>query len=132
MEHLKMQLEDVYDFIENVPMPLHWVNGSGIIIWANKAELDLLGYEKCEYINKHISNFHAEKETIDDILVRLVNKEHLKNYPSKLKCKDGSIKQVLINSNVYWRDGEFVHTRCFTRDVTDDESQNVAMYRMDI
>ncbi|XYH99353.1 hypothetical protein ACMHYB_06155 [Sorangium sp. So ce1128] len=25
-----------------------------------------------------------------------------------------SIKHVLINSNVYKRDGQFVHTRCFT------------------
>lgn len=33
--------------------------------------------------------------------------------------QDGSIKEVLINSNVYKRGLKFVHTRCFTRDVTD-------------
>ena len=36
-----------------------------------------------------------------------------------MRCRDGSIRRVLINSSVLWRDGQFVHTRCFTRDVTD-------------
>src|SRR5581483_6154327 len=34
-------------------------------------------------------------------------------------CKDGSIRDVLIDSSVMWRDGQFIHTRCFTRDVTE-------------
>lgn len=34
-------------------------------------------------------------------------------------CKDGTRKVVQINSNVYWHNGEFVHTRCFSRDITD-------------
>lgn len=39
---------------------------------------------------------------------------------AELRCKDGSTKTVQINSNVYWgRQGEFVHTRCFTRDITE-------------
>jgi PAS domain S-box-containing protein len=35
-----------------------------------------------------------------------------------MRCKDGRTKHVVIDSSVLWRDGEFVHTRCFTRDVT--------------
>ena len=125
MENIKRQLGEVNDFIENAPVPLHWVNGSGIIIWVNQAELNLLGYEKNEYINKHISNFHADKEVIEDILTRLVNKKTLINYPARLKCKDGSIKPVLISTNVYWKDCEFIHTRCFTKDITDDENKKI-------
>jgi light-regulated signal transduction histidine kinase (bacteriophytochrome) len=34
-------------------------------------------------------------------------------------CRDGTIKTVLISSNALFREGEFVHTRCFTRDITD-------------
>lgn len=124
LENIKRQLEDITDFIENAPMPLHWVNGSGIIIWANQAELDLLGYKKEEYINKHISNFHADKQAIENILSRLINKESLINQPAILQCKNGSIKQVLISTNVYWKDEEFIHTRCFTRDLTEN-NENV-------
>jgi PAS domain S-box-containing protein len=122
-EKLRMELEsrveELQDFVENASIPLHWVNGSGIIIWANKAELESLGYEKDEYIGKHISNFHADQTIIADILERLMRKETLRNYPAKLKCKSGEIKPVLINSNVLWKDDKFIHTRCFTRDITD-------------
>ena len=115
---LKKEMIELRDFVEKASLPLHWVNGSGIIIWVNQAELDMLGYRKEEFINQHISKFHADKEVIEDILRRLINKETLINYPACLLCKNGKIKDVLINSNVYWENGKFVHTRCFTRDIT--------------
>jgi PAS domain S-box-containing protein len=117
-KQLKAQLEDLEDFIENGSMPLHWVNASGMIVWANQAELDLLGYQKEEYIGAPINNFHVHREVIDDILSRLLGDETLIDHPAELICKDGSIKSVLINSSVRRKDGQFVHTRCFTRDIT--------------
>ncbi|MEO8495019.1 MAG: PAS domain S-box protein, partial [Planctomycetota bacterium] len=42
----------------------------------------------------------------------------LRDYEARLRCKDGTIKHVLIDSNVLWEDGEFIHTRCFTRDLS--------------
>src|SRR5688500_4267812 len=113
------ETEDLQDFIENAPMPLHWVNGSGIVIWVNQAELDLLGYTKEEFLNKHISTFHLDKEVIDDLLYRLINRQTLIDCPARLICKNGDIKHVLINSNVYWKDNVFIHTRCFTKDITE-------------
>ncbi len=118
-ETLAAKLEELTDFFENAPVPLHWVNGSGIIIWANRAELDLLGYTKEEYIGNHISHFHADSKVIEDILVRLIKKETLKNYPSYLKTRNGSLIPVIINSNVRWKGDQFIHTRCFTRDISD-------------
>lgn len=120
-KELKERLEELHDFIENASLPLHKVNGSGIIVWANQIELDALGYKKEEYIGKHISNFHADKEVIEDILQRLIKKETLLDYPARLITKSGEIIRVLINSNVFWKDGEFVHTRCFTRALPDME-----------
>jgi PAS domain S-box-containing protein len=43
----------------------------------------------------------------------------LRDVPARLRCKDGSIRHVLISSNALIRDGKLVHTRCFTRDVSD-------------
>jgi PAS domain S-box-containing protein len=117
-KELRQELSEWKDFAENAAIPLHWVNGSGIVIWANQAELDLLGFEKSEFVNQHISKFHADKEVCEDILKRLIRKETLIDYPSKLKCKNGEVKDVLISSNGYWRENQFVHTRCFTREVT--------------
>jgi len=111
--------EELLDFVENASLSLHWVDRNGIIIWANQAELDTLGYTREEYIGQPIKNFHADDHVIADILTRLTANETLLNQAARLKCKDGSIKHVLINSNVYRKDGDFVHTRCFTRDVTE-------------
>jgi len=115
---LKLRLEELNDFVENASLPLHWVNAEGIIIWANQAEFVSLGYTKEEYVGFPISNFHADQEVIADILYRLTNNQTLLNYPARLRCKNGAIKHVLINSSVLWKDGEFIHTRCFTRDIT--------------
>jgi PAS domain S-box-containing protein len=115
LRHSQQQLTD---FVENATIGMHWVAADGQILWANQAELDLLGYTREEYIGRSITEFHAESEVIDDILCRLTNNEILQSYPARLRAKDGSIRDVLINSNVYWENGEFVHTRCFTRDVT--------------
>jgi len=117
-KELQLRLEKLTDFVENASVPLHWVNAQGIIIWANQAEFDLLGYTKEEYIGIPLSNFHADQQVIQDILDRLKNNEILLNYPARLLCKDGTIKHVLINSSVLWIDGKFIHTRCFTRDIT--------------
>jgi two-component system sensor histidine kinase VicK len=116
---LQERVEDLTDFLENASIPLHWVNASGVIIWANQVELDLLGYTKDEYLGKHISKIHADKSIIEDILDRLVRKETLQNFKAVLKTKDGRLIPVLINSNVRWKDGMFTHTRCFTRDISD-------------
>ncbi|WP_316825991.1 ATP-binding protein [Pedobacter miscanthi] len=118
-EELKLKVEELTDFFENASIPLHWVDGDGIIIWANQAELDALGYLKEEYIGFPISDFHADQNVINDILDRLIRNETLYDYSASLKCKDGSVKHVLINSNVLRKDGKFIHTRCFTRDVTE-------------
>ena len=118
-QELKLRLAELTDFVENAALPLHWVNGEGIITWANQAELDMLGYTKEEYIGYPIGDFHADEETIKDILSRLIGNETLINYSARLKCKTGSFKNVLITSNVLRQNGEFIHTRCFTRDITD-------------
>ena len=44
-----------------------------------------------------------------------------------MRCKDGSLKDVLIDSSVLWRDGKFIHTRCFTRDITERKRTEVAL-----
>ncbi|WP_207515281.1 PAS domain S-box protein [Longitalea luteola] len=107
------------DYFENASICLHWVNADGIIIWANQAELRLLGYTEEEYIGRHISEFHANKTAIEDIMRRLTNKQRIVNYDAELVCKDGSIRQVTINSSALWEGEKFVHTRCFTIDVTE-------------
>ncbi len=116
---------DLLDFFENAIVPIHWLNADGTILRANKAELKLLGYTPEEYIGHSITEFHVDLEVIQDILNRLNNKETLNNYEAKLRCKDGSVKYVLIDSNVLWENGKFVHSRSFLRDITSQKWEDL-------
>jgi PAS domain S-box-containing protein len=118
-ETLRKKQWELEDFFENSVVGLHWVGPDGSILWANKAEMELLGYSADEYVGHHIAEFHADREIIDDILLRLGRKEKLHGYEARLKCKDGSLRHVLISSSVLWENNEFIHTRCFTLDVTE-------------
>jgi PAS domain S-box-containing protein len=112
---------ELQDYVDNGNIGLHWVDKDGIIVWANKAELDLLGYSMEEYIGQKISKFHLHQEKINDILTRLDNGDCLEKYESELLCKDGTVKTVQISSSVYREEGKFIHTRCFTIDVTEQK-----------
>jgi PAS domain S-box-containing protein len=116
---LRRSEQELADFFENATVGLHWVGADGTILRANRAELDMLGYSREEYVGRPIADFHADKDTICDIPSRLKAGEKLDEYPARLRCKDGSIRDVLIDSSVLWKDSRFVHTRCFTRDVTE-------------
>lgn len=116
---LRRREEELTSFVETAPVGLHWVGADGTILWANAAELRLLGYPAEEYIGRNIAEFHVDQEVLQDILSRLTCGETLRGREARMRCKDGSIKSVMIDSSVYWEDGRFVHTQCFTRDLTD-------------
>jgi PAS domain S-box-containing protein len=111
--------EDFLDFFENAMEGLHWAGPDGTILWANRAEMDLLGYTADEYFGRNLREFHADPKVVEDILERLNRGESLQNFEARLRARDGSIKHVLIHANALWFEGRFIHTRCFTRDVTD-------------
>ncbi|HEY7312421.1 MAG TPA: PAS domain-containing protein [Gemmataceae bacterium] len=127
VEALRRSEQELADFFENAAVGLHWVGPKGTILRVNQAELDLLGYRREEYVGRHIAEFHADPDAIAAILRRLQAGETLKDYPARLRCKDGSIKDVLLDSSVLWKDGEFIHTRCFTRDVTERRRSDAAL-----
>ena len=109
------------DFFDTASTGLHWVGEDGTILRVNKAELELLGYTRDEYVGHHIAEFHVDGSVIEDILRRLRAGERLHRYPARMRCKDGRVLDVSIDSSVYFVDGRFIHTRCFTRDVTHEK-----------
>jgi PAS domain S-box-containing protein len=119
--------QELIDFVEKAPIGMHWVAADGRILWANQVELDLLGYTREEYIGHFITEFHVEQTVIEDILYRLTSNETLQGYEAQLRCKDGSIRHVLVDSNVLRENDEFIHTRCFTRDITARKSAELSL-----
>jgi PAS domain S-box-containing protein len=119
VKRLRRSEEELADFFDNASVGLHWVGDDGRVLRVNRTELEMLGYAEEEYVGRHVSEFHADPQVVADILARLKRGETLADYEARLRCKDGSIRHVLISSNALFRDGKFVHTRCFTRDVTE-------------
>jgi PAS domain S-box-containing protein len=116
---LRQTERELRSFLQGAAEGLHWVGEDGLILWANQAELDLLGYSPDEYIGHNVREFHVDTDAIEDMLGRLSCGATISNREARLRHKDGSIRYVLINSNVLWDGGKFLHTQCFTRDITD-------------
>lgn len=106
------------DFFENGGVGLHFVDATGRILHANKAELNLLGYAADKYVGSNIADHYADAGVIEDILHRLRNGEAVDRYPAAMRARDGTLRHVEVSSSGHFEDGCLVHTRCFTVDVT--------------
>ncbi|WP_338763599.1 ATP-binding protein [Massilia sp. METH4] len=125
-ETLRYRERELADFVEGAAEGLHRVGPDGTILWANKAELAMLGYRWEEYVGRHIAEFHADADVIGDILRRLGAGETLYDVPVRLRCRDGSIKHALVHSNGCFENGQLRYTRCFTRDSTERHLLQIA------
>ena len=110
--------QDLRDFLENATIGIHRVDAEGTILWANDAELQMLGYGRDEYVGHNIREFYADREVIDEIMGFLAKGEDIRDREVRLVAKDGSIRIIELDSNAHFEDGKFVHTRCFSRDIT--------------
>ena len=111
-----MFTENPEDFINNSSIGIHVVSTKGIIVYANECELDVLCYEKSEYVGHHVSEFQIDSECLSDMMARLKRFEMLRNYPAKVQGKS-EIKYIIYNSSVYEENNEFLHTRCYGTEV---------------
>jgi len=127
---LKQSQQELKDFVESAVIGLRWITPDGVIAWANKAELDLLGYAEEEYVNHHFREFHADASAADDLEQRFAQGEELRNYPARLIGKNGDIRDVLISSTIYRRDGRIIQHRCFTRDITEKKKAEEALHAL--
>ena len=111
--------ETFRDLFEQAAVGLHLVGADGTILHANRTELELLGYERDEYIGHHIAEFHADAVVITELLRRLARGQTVHDYEARMRAKDGSLRHVLITVNARrGPNGELLHTCCFTRDIS--------------
>lgn len=112
---------ELTDFVEHAALPIHWVGKDGIILWANRAELKMMGYSWEEYIGQNIKKFHVDPVNAKDLLERLSKKESISGFESRVVTKEGDVRDVLIDANVYFENGEFRYIRCFMRDISESK-----------
>ena len=124
---LRRKQSELADLLENAVEGVQRVGAGQKILWANKALLHLLGYSPGEYVGHQFSEFHVDENVFAEYWRRLMRGEDIYDCPAELRCKDGSIKQVQIYSNGLWENREFIHTRCFVRDVTEQKRAEQAL-----
>ncbi len=107
-----MFTESPEEFIDNSSIGIHAVSPTGIIIYANMCELEVLGYTKSEYVGRHVSEFQMDGDCLSEMMSRLGRLERLNNFPARVQGKE-CIKYIIYNSSVYDENGEFKHTRCY-------------------
>lgn len=119
---ISTQEADFIDYFQKAPIALHWLSGSGKVLWANDIELRTLGYSKEEYIGHHISEFCPDDhELLLGVFEKLGRDEEIHDVAFRFRTKSNTIKVFLIDSNVSWNtDGSFRHSRCFIRDITEE------------
>lgn len=117
-EALERAETELRDFVDNAALPLDVVDPEGRITWANRAQLELLGYSAEEYVGKPAAQFHADADAGAEMSARLRRACVLNAFPACLRAKDGSLRYVETSSSVFQREGEVLYSRRFNRDVT--------------
>ena len=110
------QETELREFIENAPVAMHRADQGGTILWANAAELNLLGYAPNDYIGRNIAEFYAAEPVI---LHDLPNDEMVHRQEARLRCKDGSTRTVEIISSIHSEQGRIVYLHAVMLDVTE-------------
>jgi PAS domain S-box-containing protein len=110
--------QELREFLDHAAFGLRWVGPDGRILWANRTELEIVGHPASDYVGRPFAEFFVEPQAAGDILARLARDERVEGYETRLRTRDGSVKQVLIDADALFRDDQFVHARFVTRDIT--------------
>jgi len=107
------------NFFNQAPIGIVWLSASGHILRTNQAHLDLLGYPATEFVGHFINDFCEEPSPKLELLERMVSGETVHNLPLKLRCRNGTIRHVLVDANSFWSGDQFQYSSIFVRDVSD-------------
>jgi diguanylate cyclase (GGDEF)-like protein/PAS domain S-box-containing protein len=118
-DELACSREETARLFERAPVALHELDADGFILRANRAALELLGYEVADYVRRSVTEFHADPATAADILRRLHAGETLLDVEARLRHRDGSLRDVLLSCSPIITEGKLVRAWCLTRDVTE-------------
>ena len=134
LRELLRSRRELADLFENAPVGVHLLDREGRILRANRAELDMLGYSRDEYVGRLWREFHVDPGAADAMLRRLASDEageEVRRAEVELRAKDGSAKWVRIEANALRDESGFTHVRAFMRDVTAGKEAEIALKASD-
>ncbi|MDX5347327.1 MAG: PAS domain S-box protein, partial [Hymenobacteraceae bacterium] len=74
----------------------------GKIVLISPSVTDILGYSPEEVIGKNSRLYFADPQDIDTLRDRVLLEESVHNFETKLTCKDGTIKDMLMNARAIY------------------------------
>ena len=111
----KRNIDYFEDLVEN-GFPMRMVNAQKKILWANKAELSLLGYSFQEYVGKDMRGIFADPHVFEELFDKLLKIGCIDNELVRLRHKNGSLIHASIDiTSCNNENGEFLYARTFTR-----------------
>jgi PAS domain S-box-containing protein len=127
---LKLKEEQLSDFVESAPVGLHWLAEDGSLLWVNGAMHELLGAPREDIAGRRLAEFFENPAEAEALLARLRGGQPVKDFEARLRSAGGPVRTVLLDANVLWQDGRFVHARCFTRDISARKAAETAWQRV--
>src|SRR5690242_16638324 len=117
-EALVRREHELQDLFEEASVGLVLVARDGIILRANRAFSELVHLAPGQVTGCALGEFHPEPATVKPLLERLAARQTLHNFPTELRDRNGQTRHVLVDANVLWEKGRFVHSRWFVRDIS--------------
>jgi PAS domain S-box-containing protein len=108
---------DLADFSEKAPVALQLVGADGVIRWANRAELDLLGYTRDELVGRRLEDVYAEAGEARELVRKLLRREPVRGYAVRLRRKDGRVFDAQVDADLHTEKGRAKFARLVTRPV---------------
>lgn len=125
--------QELRELLDHAAVGLSFIDPEGRVLWANQTELNFMGFDEGEYVGRHLAESLVDPEVASDLLGRMARREPVSSYEARMRTRDGSIKQVLIDGSSFFRDGEFVHSRLSIRDITGlMEREQSARHRVEV
>lgn len=90
----------------------------GTILNCNRSFLDLLERAADLVVGHKLDEFHPDRNAVVGMLTRLAARQTLLNFSTELFSQGGDPRHVLVDANALWKNGRFVHSRWFVRDVS--------------
>jgi PAS domain S-box-containing protein len=120
------------DLAEKAPVSLLQMGPDGIIQWANRAELELLGYARQEFVGKQAAAFYVKESEGLDVLARLARGETLRDFRTNLRARDGSLRNVALSSSADIENGRLLRARLLTQDITEHHRAEEEIHRLNL
>ena len=126
----------VYEkLLNNLPVMLHCMDGSGRMVSANTAWCEALGYQAEDIVGRSFSEFlpvESRSRLVTDIYPKFLITSTYRGGEILIQRKDGSLATVLLSMTAYRGDkGRLERSVCLLEDITDKKLAAMATPKSD-